>query len=147
MEEILDLTWKDMKLTKHNRERGKGSSRHAESSDTWNSMGYLGNYVLVYKEHSREQQQMELERQGLQSHVEEYVLETKGNEKPLKDDKKGEWCDRICIRELPLWQLWREWTEGIRLTQTRGIIWQIPEIYQENDVQGLKDTCSTKVKE
>ena len=45
---------------------------------------------MVYKGHSREQQQIELKRQGLQSDIEEYVLETKGNEKPLKDDKKGE---------------------------------------------------------
>lgn len=34
----------------------------------------------------------------------------------------------------------------VGLTQTREIIQQIPDIYQ-NDIQGLKDTCNTKVKE
>lgn len=49
----------------------------------------FGGNCLVYKEHRREQQKMELGRQGLQSHAEEHVHEAKGNEESLEDDESN----------------------------------------------------------
>lgn len=51
----------------------------------WNIWGTM----FLYTEAKQRAGEMEVVRQGLQSHAEEHVLKAKGNEEPLQADKKG----------------------------------------------------------